>query len=258
MQDVSPAGSMQCSGIRERQCPNDVPDSGLPPHAGEVLSTVNEIESARFPCNTGGCFPAGTRVWTKDGQVPIEQIRVGDLVLSQPEAGGEQAFRHVVKTFVHEDKTLRSIAYELEDGSRFVLAATGNHPFWAVEEDPFDEDDDGVLKRRALGWTQAAALERFNHLIQLHDGSYARVVENLPVYRTEVAGHGWSASSEGRRVGFVWNYQAGSLVANGIPENQDITWGDDPLLKVRVYDFEVEDCHTCYVGNGGLWVHDTD
>jgi len=213
---------------------------------------------ARIQIETGGCFPAGTRVWTKEGQVPIEQIRVGDWVLSQPEAGGEQAYRRVVKTFVHEDKTLRRVAYELENGSRFVLAATGNHPFWVVEEDPFDEEDDGVLKRRTVGWTQAADLERFNHLIQLHDGSYARVVENLPVYRTEVAGHGWSPSSEGRRVGTVRNYRDGSLVANEIPENQDITWGKDPLLKVRVYNFEVEDFHTYYVGNCGLWAHDTD
>ena len=45
------------------------------------------------------CFVAGTLVHTKEGLVPIEQIRVGDWVLSQPEQKGERAYKRVVKTF---------------------------------------------------------------------------------------------------------------------------------------------------------------
>lgn len=33
-------------------------------------------------------FVAGTLVHTKSGLVPIEQLKVGDLVLSQPDEGG--------------------------------------------------------------------------------------------------------------------------------------------------------------------------
>ncbi len=58
-----------------------------------------------------GCFPAGTLVWTDKGMVPIEQIKVGDKVLSQPETGGEQCYKSVINTFVHEDKILRQISY---------------------------------------------------------------------------------------------------------------------------------------------------
>jgi hypothetical protein len=45
----------------------------------------------------GACFAAGTLVHTKEGLVPIEQIKVGDWVLSKPENRGEQAYKRVLK-----------------------------------------------------------------------------------------------------------------------------------------------------------------
>ncbi|ENW83146.1 hypothetical protein F909_00738 [Acinetobacter sp. ANC 3929] len=32
-----------------------------------------------------GCFPAGTRIITEQGLVPIQDIKVGDMVLSKPQ-----------------------------------------------------------------------------------------------------------------------------------------------------------------------------
>jgi hypothetical protein len=50
-------------------------------------------------------FVAGTLVHTDKGLVPIEQIKVGDMVLSKPESGqGELAYKPVVNTFEFEDK----------------------------------------------------------------------------------------------------------------------------------------------------------
>jgi hypothetical protein len=47
-----------------------------------------------------GCFVAGTPVHTKEGLRPIEQIKVGDYVLSKPEDGkGKTAYKPVVKIF---------------------------------------------------------------------------------------------------------------------------------------------------------------
>lgn len=204
-----------------------------------------------------GGFPAGTRVHTKEGLKAIEQIQVGDLVLSKPENGqGEQAYKRVAKTFSYEDKTLRCIVYETEAGERLVVFATGNHPFWVAEEEVDYLDDDLPVRRSVIGWTAAENLQRWDHLVQLADGSYARVVENLPVYRTKVPGQGWRAYTEGGREGCVKDFLKSKILANGVPEDQDITWGDDPYLKVRVYNIEVEDFHTYFVAGGGVWVHD--
>lgn len=202
-----------------------------------------------------GCFPAGTRVWTDNGLVPIEQIQVGDLVLSRPENGqGEQAYKRVAKAFSYEDKTLRRIVYEMDEGRRSIVYVTGNHPFWVVEEEVDYLDDDLPARRSVIGWTAAEDLQRWDHLVQLADGSYARVVENLPVYRTKVPGQGWCPYSEGWSEGCVHDFLTGETLANHVLEDQEITWGDDPYLKVRVYNIEVEDFHTYYVARG-VWVH---
>jgi hypothetical protein len=42
----------------------------------------------------GACFPAGTLVWTSDGQRPIETLRIGDLVFTH-----EGRFRRVTQTW---------------------------------------------------------------------------------------------------------------------------------------------------------------
>jgi hypothetical protein len=47
---------------------------------------------------TASGFVAGTLVHTDKGLVPIEQLKVGDMVLSKHESGeGEQAYKPVVR-----------------------------------------------------------------------------------------------------------------------------------------------------------------
>jgi hypothetical protein len=62
------------------------------------------------------CFAAGTLVHTQTGLVPIEQIKVGDMVLSKPESGeGEQAYKRVTRTFAHEPQTVMAVGYTQPD-----------------------------------------------------------------------------------------------------------------------------------------------
>jgi hypothetical protein len=230
----------------------------------KVLGRLTKSEEPRFPFETGGCFPAGTRVWTDKGRIPIEEIKVGDKVLSQPEAGGEQCYKSVVKTFVHEDKTLRAISYEVEpENIIYTIDATDNHPFWVVEEEVIgwdeENDDKEIVDRTMLGWTQASDLRKHDHLIQLADGRYARILANRPIYRTEVGGQGWSESLiEESGYGVVMDYVNHKIIANGVPGNKENIKSNDPYLKVRVYNFEVEDFHTYYVAGGGVWVHNAN
>ena len=111
-------------------------------------------------------FVAGTLIHTDKGLVPIQDIKVGDLilsksVLSKPEDGsGDIEYKPVVKTFVHEDKEMWIVRLEknntspyrlkpgdenfdiqnylladkkIQSASRFSdFLATPNHPVWVV------------------------------------------------------------------------------------------------------------------------------
>lgn len=74
--------------------------------SGDALwQKVTEAAKKNTNQNAVGCFVAGTLVHTRDGLRPIEQIQVGDYVLSKPEDGnGETAYKRVVNTFEFEDK----------------------------------------------------------------------------------------------------------------------------------------------------------
>ena len=93
--------------------------------AGNVQRSTDETASAKpdgapevVASNEDGCFVAGTLVHTSTGLVPIEQVRVGDRVLSQPESQGERAYRRVIGTVVHQDHEVTLVQYftpHLED-----------------------------------------------------------------------------------------------------------------------------------------------
>jgi hypothetical protein len=142
-----------------------------PTSAGDSFRAVAGKETvlcgptAHPPEQVNGCFVAGTLVHTKDGLVPIEKIRVGDLVLSRPEMKGELVYRRVVDTFVHEEKEIYLIGHcvagesvdeidevtfwdENDESDVSYLVATGDHPFWV----------------KNVGWTRVENLET-NHIL---------------------------------------------------------------------------------------------
>lgn len=83
--------------------------------------------SGRCEGGTGvGCFVAGTRVKTQDGEKNIEEVEEGDYVLSGDPETGEQEYKRVVTTYIHEKYLLVHIYVEEEE-----ITATENHPFYA-------------------------------------------------------------------------------------------------------------------------------
>ncbi len=216
------------------------------------------------------CFAAGTLVHTKEGLVPIEQIKVGDWVLSKPENGGEQAYKRVLKTFAHEPAAVMRVAGAVPDEplSFDPVIATLNHPFWLVDK----------------GWTAARDLpEGFNTggaKFELHDGLQTRVGACTPIFVTDQPGVGWTPSQMGDLTGRgdLWDYANRKYVATGVKaieriqelesehplykqlalEEAEKSEDNYPYLKLPVYNLEVEDFHTYYVGEIGIWVHNTN
>ncbi|WP_256578060.1 Hint domain-containing protein, partial [Pseudomonas sp. PIC25] len=196
----------------------------------------------------GGCFIKGTRVHTKEGLKPIEEIKVGDWILSSPEdGGGSPEYKRVVRTFEHERQTIVRISIHPEGWKSsdpfYFIVATGSHPFWV----------------EGIGWTRADALQRQLWLRQ-SDGGRAFVGGVQPVYRTAQEGIGWITGAVSiRGPGRAFDYANYSVIAESEKKKytylpDEVLASTDPYLRVNVYNIEVEDFHTYYVGAKGFLV----
>lgn len=110
------------------------------PLSGEALNkklydeafNINEL---KLETKHVQCFPAGTLVHTDKGLVPIQDIKVGDMVLSRPEWGGRDApteYKRVVRAFCSGEDTLVQVSYvtEAEPSRIKSIYLTDNHPVW--------------------------------------------------------------------------------------------------------------------------------
>jgi RHS repeat-associated protein len=76
------------------------------------------------------CFAAGTLVSTENGLEPIDEIQVGEKVLSRDEHTGLTSYQPVTQRFVTPDKELTELKFELPNGTTETIYATPTHPFW--------------------------------------------------------------------------------------------------------------------------------
>ncbi|MBI3864425.1 MAG: Hint domain-containing protein [Planctomycetia bacterium] len=90
-----------------------------------VLVSEEEIGDPTLRFSRVSCFAAGTPVWTDQGPMAIETIRIGDRVLTQNVETGELAYKPVLKTTVRPPKELTTL--RLADES---IVCTGGHKFW--------------------------------------------------------------------------------------------------------------------------------
>ncbi|MDP1546043.1 MAG: polymorphic toxin-type HINT domain-containing protein, partial [Anaerolineales bacterium] len=205
----------------------------------------------RPPTALGACFVAGTLVHTKEGLVPIEKIKVGNWVLSQPEMKGDHAYKRVVNTFVHEDKEVWLVEYVVSgEMTARSLVVTGNHPFW-VEN---------------LGWTSAQTLAQGCNL-ELQSDPEAKT-ETCYVFRvrkvlsTEIPDVGWTYDSDMHgEVGPTIDLRDGTVKVSKTFEGDTYNSFAKELgqhLKRQVFNIEVEDFHTYYVDGPGVWVHNAN
>jgi hypothetical protein len=222
-----------------------------------IDDAVAEGAKLRTVADEGGRFVAATLVHTKNGLVSIEQVRVGDWVLSQPEGRGERSYKRVANTFRSDEQQVSSVfILDLHDlGHPIGLLATGVHPFWV----------------KGKGWTPCDQLTGAD-TVELADGAEGAVISVRPVFRTGDPGRGWvpaPVAGSGREY-----WELGGLTIDfdkGETQPKDYLAGLVPFpgdflalheercqLRVPVYNIEVEDHHTYYVGAKGVWVHNVD
>ena len=75
------------------------------------------------------CFVAGTPVWTARGKLAIEQIRTGELVLTQNVQSGQLEFKPVVRPTTRPAMGLVNLTIGQDE-----FTCTGGHLFWVVEQ----------------------------------------------------------------------------------------------------------------------------
>ncbi|MCZ8239868.1 MAG: polymorphic toxin-type HINT domain-containing protein [Leptospiraceae bacterium] len=158
------------------------------------------------------CFTAGTLVHTKDGTKVIEDIKVGDVVMSKSDVTGEVTYKKVVNTFVRQTSAIYKVTFE--DGT--ILETTWNHPFRRLK-----------LDATLLGGLQDSYSE-VNRSIDFSDWTKAKDLKSGDLAFT----------TDGKLL----------TISSVDVENRDET----------VYNFEVEDFHTYFVGESGIWVHNDD
>ena len=90
-------------------------------------------------------FDGTTLVSTENGLVPIQEIKIGDMVWAYNEANQSKSLQEVTHLIRGEgDKALVDIT--LSDGE--IITATSNHPFWAIDSQEWLEA--GELTNRSI------------------------------------------------------------------------------------------------------------
>jgi RHS repeat-associated protein len=133
--------------------------------AEEASSEAQEIASA-----CGKCFAAGTGVLTSKGSVAIENVKVGDEVLSRNMKSGKLEYKKVVRlTAPHQDQLL-----ELRvEGQANPLLPTSSHPFYVRQ----GSGDQGK-------WVNASSL-RVGDALLTKDGKWTKLVQISSLQRRE-------------------------------------------------------------------------
>ena len=166
-----------------------LPLAGMLKYGDEVDGIIkheDELSGVAKACN---CFTAGTKVLTDEGEKSIEDIDVGDKVLSKDEETGEVAYKEVTATFNHETDEF----YKIHVGDQ-TIESTFNHPFY-------------------------------------------------------VEGKGWT---------FVKDLKAGDLLVQSDGNTLKIDSIELEKKHVTVYNMTVDEFHTYFVSDLGIWVHNTN
>ncbi|MBS7531046.1 Hint domain-containing protein, partial [Hazenella sp. IB182353] len=179
---------------------------------GDLATTKKSSKVAK----ANDCFVAGTLVKTRDGEKPIEEIEVGDEVLSKDDKTGELGYRKVATLFEREVNE----TYEIYVGKE-KIETTAEHPFWVIKK----------------GWTKVKDLRKGDQLLtssgdRLTIGKIVIKSKPATVYNIEVEGYHTYFVSDSSI--WVHNKAMKGQSAKRTGSNQTTLWDIKTNAKARV------------------------
>ena len=223
-----------------------------------------------------GGFVAGLRVHTDRGPVAIDELNVGDRVLSRAPSTGESSFMPIIRTFTHRDRPIRCVTY-LFEGRMIGVMATDDVSFGVavaagslIKGERIGMAIDGLPPGVAApGWARADAVvppdeqrliessSTLCHELLLMDGRRVVCIENEEILSTDRPLVGWYASMRRSRKGTALDFSGKvTLVATNVKRTLPTAAGGEQRLLATVHNIEVADNHSFYVGQAGVLVHD--
>lgn len=188
-----------------------------------------------------GGFPPGWQVRIPEGAKRIDQVGVGDLVLSASGDGsGAPQPRRVTGVHRREGRTIRSVLGGIVGqgvGRGAALMAADATMLWV----------------ESRGWTRADRIE-IDMRVRLFDGA-SEIFRNNPVYRTSRENVGWIQQERAGDLGHgtLFDVVKHETIDTGKLEYLEpaIRESSERHMRTTVLDLEVEDFHTYYVN--GYW-----
>ena len=237
------------------------------------------------------CFPAGTLVHTDKGLVPIQDIKVGDMVLSRPEWGGRDApteYKRVARAFCSGEDVIYRVIYidneenyvEGEKVKAKAMFVSEYHPVWIEDE---------------KGWVAIRDLKEYEMILSSLDSNKSyTIVSAYPVFDIEISDVNLTflkSLSPFEKIGHCMKENSRpdiDAILISTPKEIKVqtfeSWGDvydvsyefknislelvdainvtdistsTSFFSTAVYNLEVEEFHTYFVGELGLWVGDS-
>lgn len=246
-------------------------------------------------------FIGGTLVHTNRGLIPIQDIKVGDMMLSrdQHNAEGELVYKPVLRTIVTEDvpvffatftpESVDDLPFEQQNNFDLYIdvLCTASHPVWIqnkgwVKASDIEMGDMATLQSGEPAFCEIGSsgeiLEPIfktenievgfipNLSSQINDGRFINLLTGKslshggydPVFKKLfIEDSGWKqrlleqTPVELRDNAEFYNFRTGFW-----QEGAGIDWAEGPgPVTTTVYNIEVADTHTYFVGEQGLWVN---
>jgi hypothetical protein len=167
----------------------------------EVPSAVKTVAEGVEHCVGGACcFAAGTLIATEAGERPIEDIALGDRVLSRDPNTGEMSMREVVWLKPPLVTGIVRVTVRDEDGHEEDIRTTPEHVFWTENH----------------GWLRVAALTPGDGL----SSATGRALIVAAIQQTEKEERVYNFAVDGTHTYFVahaqvWVHNEGSCASKG-------------------------------------------